>query len=98
MRINCSPVARILCFVYPDVVHIGYEDEEIKILRKQDFCKYLFNLCQQKNEGHLSITGEHQCILEYVNMIQDYELETYGETPILMADLNVLWAAPKNIK
>ena len=43
--INESQEPMILCFIYPEVCHIGYEDEEIKNVKQEDFCKYLYHLC-----------------------------------------------------
>lgn len=43
--INESQEPMILCFIYPEISHIGYEDEEIKNVKQEDFCKYLYHLC-----------------------------------------------------
>ena len=89
MKINCSPQQKIFCFIQPNnIIHIGYEDEEIKQVKKEDFIKYLFHFCIEKNEGHVGLFGPDDKMIELGYGIQDYELETYGETPILQVVLN----------
>lgn len=73
--INESQEPMILCFIYPEVCHIGYEDEEIKNVKQEDFCKYLYHLCQIKDEKHICLYGAHKDILKYEKLIRQYEEE-----------------------
>lgn len=71
--INESQEPMILCFIYPNIVHIGYEDEEVKNVKQEDFCKYLYFLCKEKNEKHICLYGNHKDVLKYEKLIREYE-------------------------
>ena len=91
MKINCSPDGKIFCFFYPDSIHVGYENEEIRVVKREDFLKYLFHLCIKKDEGHVLLFGPNEEILQVLYAIQDYEFNVYGETPILYVVLNPIF-------